>query len=98
MSVPASSVRSACQTANEVSPVVQNGRPAGALSPPAVKTTSSASEQTPETVRKEIRNVYLLTSAGQDFLSSQIIWVKVPETDKSPDLIHAFLSDAVHLS
>lgn len=73
MSVPASSVLSAFQTANEVSPVVQNGRPAGAPSLPAAKTASSASEQTPETVRKEIRNVYLLTSGGRDFQSSQII-------------------------
>lgn len=49
-SVPASSAPTGCQTANAVALVVENGRPAGALSPPAAKTTSSASEQTPETV------------------------------------------------
>lgn len=60
MSVPASSVVSACQAANEDSPVVQSGRPAGAPSLPAVKTTIAAFEQTPETpLNREIRNMYL---------------------------------------
>lgn len=61
MSVPASSALSAFETVNEGPPVVQTGRPAGAPSLPATKTTIAAFEQTPgRELRRDIRNIYLL--------------------------------------